>query len=400
MFPIYPLRGVVQSYEWGSRTELARLLRTPSPSPDPQAELWLGAHPRSPASVLIGGRWTPLDRAIASDPAALLGPGVASRFGELPFLLKVLAAERPLSLQAHPDRALAEAGFARENALGIALDAPDRSYKDPRHKPEMLCALTRFRGLCGFRPVDRIVELFEALDVAELRTDVAALRRAPDPAGLERFFTRLVTWAPAARESVASAALAAARERRGRDPAFAWVVELAAAYPGDLGILAPLYLQRIELAPGEAICLRAGELHSYLGGVGIEVMANSDNVLRGGLTPKHVNVPELLRTLRFRSAEPHIVRPLPDASGEQRYPTWAEEFALAELRPAGGRIACAPTRGPEVLLCIEGDLRISDPDGRSESALAGGDAAFVAASAGAYLVGGDGVAYRAFVAGF
>lgn len=397
MFPIYPLRGVIQDYEWGSRTALAQLMRAPSPSPDPQAELWLGAHPRSPASVRIDGRWTPLDRAIARDPVALLGPAVASRFGELPFLLKVLAAERPLSLQAHPDRALAEAGFARENALGIALDAPDRSYRDPRHKPEMLCALTRFRGLCGFRSVERIVELFEMLDVAALRVDVAALRRAHDPAGFERFFTRLLTWEPAAREPVAAAAVASARARRERDPAFAWVVELAAAYPGDLGILAPLYLHPVELAPGEAICLRASELHSYLGGVGIEVMANSDNVLRGGLTPKHVNVPELLRTLRFESAEPRVVRPLPDASGEHRYPTWAEEFALSELRPAGSRIACAATGGPEVVLCVEGELRVSDPEGRGESPLAGGDAAFVPASAGAYLVGGEGVAYRAWV---
>ena len=400
MFPIYPLRGVIQNYEWGSRTALARLLRAPAPSADPQAELWLGAHPRSPASVRIDGRWTPLDRAIASDPVAMLGPAVASRFGELPFLLKVLAVERPLSLQAHPDRALAEAGFARENALGIALDAPERNYRDPRHKPEMLCALTRFRGLCGFRSIDRILDLFEALDLAELRVDVAALRRALDAAGLQRFLTRLLTYEPGRRAPVVSAAVAAARARRDHDPAFACVEELASAYPEDLGVLAPLYLHPIDLAPGEAICLRAGELHSYLGGVGVEVMANSDNVLRGGLTSKHVNAAELLLTLRFRSAEPHIVRPEPDVPGELRYPIWAEEFALAELRPGRGRIARDAAQGPEVILCIEGGLQLSDPAGRRSTSLEIGDAAFVPGGAGAYLVGGDGVAYRASVPSF
>ena len=390
------LRGAIQGYAWGSRTALAELLGEPSPSREPQAELWLGAHPRGPACVEIDGAWVPLPDAIAAAPEEILGPAAARRFGrELPFLVKVLAAEQPLSIQAHPDPAQAAAGFARENALGIPLDAPERSYRDARHKPELLCALAPFRALCGFRPIERVLALFEALGVPELADALDELRGADEALGVQRFFTRFLALAPAARKRLLAAAVPGAQRLRGCDPAYGWVAALAQAYPGDVGALAPLFLNRVELAPGEAIFLAAGELHSYLGGVGLEVMANSDNVLRGGLTPKHVDEAELLRTLTFRSGEPAILRPARVGPGERRYPTVVPEFELVELRLESGsrRIRGGP-RGPDVLLCLEGELQVTGPNA---VALRRGEAALAPACVAEYAVGGGGFAYRVSV---
>jgi mannose-6-phosphate isomerase len=325
----------------------------------------------------------------------VLGERVAARFaGELPYLVKVLAAQAPLSIQAHPDRAQARAGFERENAAGIPLDAPHRTYRDRNHKPELICALSPFRALNRFREPEEIEREIAKLQIDALEPILEPLRTAPDRSGLARFFERWMTLDSADRMQLLARAVAAARETQHLEPAHAEVVRLAQAYPGDAGVLAPLFLNLVELAPGEAMYLGAGELHSYLSGTGIEVMASSDNVLRGGLTPKHVDVPELLDTLSFAAGDVERLHPEPVDAVAARYSTPAEEFALSVLHLVDGsgyevRLEC----GAEIALCTEGMARISDARGRTMK-LARGGAAFAPAAAGTYCVEGAGVVFR------
>jgi mannose-6-phosphate isomerase len=392
------LDNPVREYAWGSRTAIAELLGEPAPSAHPQAELWMGAHPAAPSRVLLDGARPTLREVVRCDPAAVLGARVAARFdGELPFLLKVLAAEQPLSLQAHPDARQAAEGFAREQARGIPLDAPQRCYRDPFAKPELLCALTPFDALVGFRPVPAILERLTRAGLAGLAPELAALRERPDAAGLAGFFAALLELPRERRERVAREAAAAAR-LAAADPDLAWVARLAERHPADAGVLAPLLLERVRLAPGEALFLPAGELHAYLHGVGVEIMASSDNVLRGGLTEKHVDVPELLRVLRFRAGAPPILRPRLAAPGLESYDAPAREFALSVLRVrSGAPFDAAPERSVEILLCTQGGCRLEEAGGGDEVALARGRAAIVPAALAGYRIRGDATLFRASV---
>lgn len=394
---IAPLHGAVRSYAWGSRSFIPELLGEAPPSAEPQAELWLGAHPSAPARVATEAGLLPLDAFVARAPEAVLGVGVAARFGStLPFLLKVLAADLPLSLQAHPSAAQARAGFARENAAGIPLDAERRCYRDPNHKPELICALTPFSALCGFRPLAELRDHLDVLGTPEMQA-CAALLRERGEAGLEACFRGLWSLDAAARERAIARALARAREDGGAH--WGWVLRLAEAYPGDVGALAPLLLNLIELAPFEALFLEAGCLHSYLEGAGVELMANSDNVLRGGLTRKHVDVPALLDTLRFRCGGVAPLRPARVSETESRYATPAREFALAVLRPAPGAPYTSPSqRGVEILLCSEGDARIAPAlGGGAGLALRRGTSLLVPAAAPAYRLTGRCTVWKASV---
>jgi mannose-6-phosphate isomerase len=387
------LENPVQHYAWGSRTAIPELLGCASPASEPWAELWIGAH-LAPSRVTGDDHPEPLDAYIARDPAAVLGAQTAARFdAKLPFLLKVLAAAEPLSIQAHPSLAQAREGFARENRAGIALDAPNRCYRDAQHKPELICALTPFHALNRFREPREIAERLASLGEPALAELVAALRARPDRNGLAAFFATLWTLGPAARGAAVKSALAWARAERSRDPAARWIDVLARRHPDDVGVLAPLLLHVVELAPGEAMFLPAGELHSYLEGVGIEIMASSDNVLRGGLTPKHVDVPELLRTLSFRAGPVERLRPQPVANGEARYDTPAEEFALSVLDVRAGAPHTAPrARSVEILLCTQGRGQLV---GAQTHEVARGDAFLVPAAAPGYRIDGDLVIYRA-----
>jgi mannose-6-phosphate isomerase len=395
------LEGVVRSYAWGSRTAIPELLGQ-APSAEPQAELWLGAHPSAPSLLRAGDEGeVPLDAWIRRDPEAALGARMAERFGgELPFLLKLLAAAEPLSIQAHPSEEQARAGFARENAAGVPLDAPHRSYRDPHPKPELICAVTPFRALNRFREPDEIAVGIEALGVDGLRPLLEPLREAPDRSGLRAFFEAWMTLEPeAGAQLVGRAAEAAAG--LGDDPARAEVVRLAKVCPGDPGVLAPLFLNLVELAPGEAMFLPAGELHSYLGGLGVELMAASDNVLRGGLTPKHVDVPELIRTLGFGAGPVEVLRPERISATEAGYETPAEEFSLSviDVTPSLAHESGARS-GVEILLCTSGETRVHDLQGGSVVGLPRGAAVWVPAGAGAYRVEcaeGEGRVYRARV---
>ncbi len=393
---IYRLRNTIQSYAWGARGAIAALQGRP-PSETPEAELWLGAHPKAPSVVLTPGGETPLDAFIAADPAATLGADVAERFGTLPFLLKVLAAEQPLSIQAHPNAQQAEAGFARENAAGLPLDAATRSYRDARPKPELICALTPFLALNRFRSPADIADRFAPVADAALQGAIQGLRDgAPRPA-LEAFLRTLLRQPDAAREALLSRAVDHASEEAEFDPACDWVVRLAALHPGDVGAVAPWFLNLVELRPGEAMFLDAGELHAYLDGVGIECMASSDNVLRGGLTQKHCDVDELLQVLRFASGDVEILRPEPVSAVEGVYPTPAPDFALSRIDLTDAdRLGPGEDHGPEVLLCIEGLGRIGW-NGSEPLAIERGESVFVPANAPAYELTGRGAFFRARV---
>ena len=370
------LTNPVRAYAWGSRTVIAELLGRPVPSPHPEAELWLGAHPGDPSHLATGKS---LVEAISADPEGQLGPERARRWQEtLPFLLKVLAADQPLSLQAHPSLAQARAGFAAEESAGLPRDAPDRNYRDANHKPELICALTPFAALVGFRAPAHTVDLLRALDVPAIAAHVELLAAQPDAAGLRALFTTWITL-PQGRLSelvpaVADGAVRLAGGGRWQEVARS-VLELAERYPGDAGVLAALLLNRVTLAPGEALYLPAGNLHMYLSGAGVELMANSDNVLRGGLTPKHVDVPELLRVLDFDAEPPPVLTGVAEGAWV-RYDTPAEEFLLRRF--AGDGPAPVPDGGPRILLCTAGEAVVATHD--TELALAKGAAVWLAAS--------------------
>lgn len=375
------LENTVQAYAWGSVTAIPRLLGAPETGA-PQAELWLGAHPLAPSTV--NGR--SLEAIIGEAPAGALGEGVLQRFGaRLPFLLKVLAAAKPLSLQAHPSLAQAKAGFAREEAAGVPRTAGHRNYKDANHKPELICALTPFRALCGFRRVADTRALLAGLQVAGL----APLLETLDGAGLKGLFERLMTTPVEARAGLVKALVTACATRpvRGFEGECANAVALEREYPGDVGVIGALLLNLLVLAPGEALALGAGNLHTYLEGTGVELMANSDNVLRGGLTPKHVDVPELLSVLDFTDGPARVVTPR--GAPEAVYPTPFPDFRLSRVDVRGA--VTLPRLGPDVLLCTEGTVRANGLE------LTRGASAFSPFSDGPLTLEGQGTLFRATV---
>jgi mannose-6-phosphate isomerase len=393
----------ILAYEWGSRTALAELQGRPSPAEGPEAELWMGAHASAPSDVETEAGRVSLVEWVRRDPEAVLGAGVARRFGgELPFLFKVLAVERALSIQTHPDAARARAGFLRENAAGLAADDPKRSYRDANAKPELLCALTRFEALCGFRPAARIAEALEALaalGAPSLAPLIVALAAAPEEVALERCMAELLR-ARGGEEGRRRAREAARAAQRGSGERadFAKVAWLAAQHPDDAAVLAPLLLDTVELRAGEAIFLGPGEIHVYLGGVAVELMANSDNVLRGGLTGKHVDVPELLATLRFRAGPPALVGRRAGAAGEVLYETPAREFRLSVLELSPGRAYTSPERrSVEILLCTRGSAQVRDAARGEDLTLRRGEALLVPAALSAYAAEGDATLHRAGV---
>jgi mannose-6-phosphate isomerase len=360
------MRGAIRTYAWGSRTAIAEFTGREVPTNHPEAELWLGAHPGDPAFLRTDSGEVSLLDTVRGDPDGQLGPAVRSRFGDaLPFLMKVLAADEPLSLQAHPSSEQAVEGFEREERMGVPLNSPVRNYRDRSHKPELLVALEPFDALAGFRPPARTVEFLNALSVSDLDPYVHLLAGQPDANGLRALFTTWITapqpaldvLVPAVLDGAISYLRSAATEFGAEARA---VLELGERYPNDAGVLAALLLNLLHLEPGQALYMPAGNLHSYLRGVGVEVMANSDNVLRGGLTPKHVDVPELLRVLDFTPASPETLLSQVDREGfESTFTTPAAEFAVSVLELDGddlGHEVDAPCRhdGPQILLCAEG----------------------------------------------
>jgi mannose-6-phosphate isomerase len=395
---ISELSNTIQPYAWGSRTALAELRGEAEPAPTPEAELWMGAHPLAPSRLAASGQ--SLLAAIEAAAEEHLGAEVLHEFGaRLPFLLKVLAAATPLSLQAHPSIEQARRGFTADEAAGIPLDAPERSYKDSNHKPELLCALGEFWALCGFRQVPRTLQLLDELALNELAPYRAMLAGEPNETGIRQAFSALMLATPSVAHALAQATTKACQQRLGQSTHFgdelSWVARLGELYPGDVGVVSSLLLNLIRLEAGDAIYLPAGNLHAYLGGVGVELMASSDNVLRGGLTPKHVNVAELLRVLDFRPLSIEALRPVAHGP-ECAYDTPAREFRLSYFDLAH-ETASVSVAGPEIWLVTEGSFELArgaDPPLQ----LARARSAFVSAATGVLRVSGAGRIFRARVA--
>lgn len=389
---VYELENALRDYAWGSRTAIADLLGRPA-SGGPEAELWIGAHPGAPSTARrTDGSETPLDALIASDPEHFLGTESVAEFGpRLPFLAKILAAAQPLSLQVHPSIEQAREGFARENAAGIAPDAANRNYRDENHKPEMIFALTPFESLCGFRDpaatrkiLAHISSCFDLIEteVPPLLTQLIQSLDNPDEgAGLRAAFERLIQGGEDVPRdtSTVAAALASSTSLAPYQRELSTVIELNEQYPGDPGVLISLLLNRISLAPGEAVYLPEGKIHAYLSGLGVEVMASSDNVLRGGLTPKFIDVPELLRTVDFTSVEVPMLNPEISGLGQELYRPPFREFQLQriELAPGAAPVPLAQS-GAAVVVVVAGAVYLDSPKGDLE--LARGGSAFLAAA--------------------
>ena len=390
------LTGVIQPYAWGSRTAIPEFLGVPATG-EPQAELWFGAHPLAPS--LVDGE--PLDKIIADDPVDVVGEESVMAFGpRLPFLLKVIAAAQPLSLQAHPSRAEAEAGFDCEQAAGIPRDAPNRTYRDGWPKPEVLCALVETEALCGFREPSETYRLFERLGVASALELVQPLADSNVLAAerLATVFERLLRLTPEERFVIADVVRAAESLDRADDMgAFARTAsELNAFYPDDPGVLAALLMNRITLQPGDALYMPAGNLHAYLSGGGVEIMANSDNVMRGGLTPKYINVDALLAILDFTPGFGGLIIPVEDSPGVWRYPTPAPEFELWRIEARGEPVDVPAGTAGRILLVADGDLSTTSSNGvldlvRGEAALLQAGEQAVVIGRGTAFVGGPGL---------
>ncbi|WP_285241018.1 mannose-6-phosphate isomerase, class I [Pseudarthrobacter sp. MEB009] len=390
---MYEIENVLRDYAWGSTTAIAALLGRPE-SGGPEAELWIGAHADSPSVARSGrnGTPTPLNELIDADPAHHLGAGSVARFGpRLPFLAKILAAAQPLSLQVHPSLEQARAGFARENDAGVPANAANRNYRDDNHKPEMILALTPFEALCGFRPpkqtrqlLQHVAGLFDQAGrtaPALLGTLLADLAGPDEGQALRTAFERLISGGGEVAEATAvvAAALISGAPLEPYRPELATVVSLNEKYPGDPGVLISLLLNRISLQPGEAVYLPAGNVHAYLHGLGVEVMASSDNVLRGGLTPKFVDVPELLRTIDFQPVAVPMLAATRNGLDQEIFSPPFAEFSLQRiaLGPDAGPVPIAQS-GAAVVVVVAGDIYLDSPKG--DLHLSRGGSAFLPAA--------------------
>ena len=396
MNKIFRLENNIQNYGWGDKTALFDLFGIKNPTNEPQAEIWMGAHPKSPSLVVNGESKSSLIDVIEQQPVSILGEQVAKDFdNQLPFLFKVLAAGEPLSIQSHPSLAQAKIGFALENDAGIALDAFNRNYKDANHKPELICALTPFKAMNGFRPITNIIALLEQVSSTVLSDELSKLSADPSTEGLKVFYTWMMSLDNDSTLELTNAAIACAKQNEGHT-AFDTLLFLNSFYPNDIGIMCAIMLNVVELQPGEAMYLDAGELHAYLQGVGMEIMANSDNVLRGGLTPKYVDTAELLTTLSFNHGDVNILTPkATDNCCESMYTTPVSEFDFAVIELTDGAKASYPVNSVEILFCAQGNGTISSSNG--ELAMNVGESYLVPASIGEYQISGDVKVFKACV---
>ncbi len=399
MIGICLLENAIQEYAWGSYTAIPELLGDDSPASVPQAELWMGAHPKAPSMATCNGKQLSLLELVEKHPKAILGEKVAEKFqNRLPYLFKVLAAAKPLSIQAHPSLDQAKEGFERENRLGIPFDGFNRNYKDDNHKPECICALSAFWALNGFRKISAMMSLLESVCPPGLEKALDFLRKKPDSVGLKHFFQALMTMDPMSQRRIVDDAVKNAQLVKDEDRAYQWMIDLNREYPTDIGVFSPIILNLICLNPGQAMFLPAGTLHAYLEGVGIELMANSDNVLRGGLTPKHVDVEELLNVLNFEESNINILHTRRINSCEHRYESYAEEFALSVITVKTGMDYYSPdNRCVEILLCTDGDAAVADFAATKHVDIKKGMSILIPAAVKKYNIKGNAVFYKAAV---
>ncbi|HEY0690147.1 MAG TPA: mannose-6-phosphate isomerase, class I [Kribbella sp.] len=374
------LRNTIRDYAWGSRTAIPELTGV-EPDGRPQAELWMGAH-ESASSVLPSGET--LYDLVSADPAGVMGQETAEQFnGRFPFLAKILAAAQPLSIQAHPSLAQAVDGFAQDEAAEIPRDAADRNYKDAWPKPEILIALGPFEALVGFRPLEQTLALLDALEAAGLEELTALLRDGK----LEEAFSHLMSSDRDTIRPLVAALGEACRQYAGE--AYAREVEtldrLSQDFPDDPGVLAALLLNRVHLERFQAVYLPAGNVHAYLHGTGFEVMANSDNVLRGGLTRKHIDVPELVSVVDFE--------PLAEPVLTGTYETGCEYFAVRRVDLDGSESVEVNATGPRIVACVDGTVLVGALGTNDGVELSPGQSAFLRGPEGRCTLRGPGTAF-------
>ncbi|MBS3809753.1 MAG: mannose-6-phosphate isomerase, class I [Desulfobacterales bacterium] len=394
--PVF-LDNPVQNYAWGSKTAIQKLLGLKPDGHTPWAELWMGSHPKSPSKVLVNGERINLDEWAGNNAQAVLGEHVAGAYNNtLPYLFKVLAAEQPLSIQAHPDSAQAAKGFERENRQGVPFDAPHRNYRDPRGKPELICAIEPFGAMIGFRDPESIIEQLSFFCPNTMDRQIRALAGQPDSRGIRQFFHDLLNLDEIHRRKILDEALKRSENFGGMEAA--WIKKLHEFYPDDIGVLAPSFLNLVEIKPGKAVYLRPGVIHAYLYGTGIEIMANSDNVLRGGLTSKHIDAAELTNILRFDFKPPELLEPGKINSAEKQYITEAKEFTLSVIETEPDTVYHGPEKhSTEILFCLKGSALIGKRGGGQSLSVSRGGSVLVPAAAGRYEITGSAFFYKAGV---
>lgn len=388
----FPMKNVIQNYAWGSKTSLNQLFGISNPESAPQAEMWMGAHPNGCSLVTSQGISVKLSEFIANNPQHYLGEHTANTFGELPYLFKILAAEQALSIQVHPSKAQAESGYAKEQQLGVPLTASHRNYKDPNHKPELVYALTQYQAMNGFRPIEEIIENFTQLAIPELSWLLEAFTEEPNSHGLASFFSGILSLQGEQKEMALTMLMVKAN--LSIEPVYALITELEKQYPNDVGLFAPLMLNVITLQPGEAMYLDAQTPHAYLHGTGLEIMANSDNVLRAGLTPKHIDVEELVSCTQFVSKPTHSLKLAPSVdAGIESFAVPVDDFKFAILHDSDSRHLTATSA--EILLPLDKPMTLTHSNGET-CQIAIGDSVFVAANSGNYTLSCQGRVARAY----
>lgn len=399
MNKIVILKNSIMDYTWGSKTFIAELTGNPSPSAGSQAEMWMGTHRKAPSIALYNGGSIPLDKLVREHPSDTLGQSTARKFGnQLPFLFKVLSADKPLSIQAHPDKDQADEGFRHENLKNIPVDASNRNYRDPNHKPELICALEPLWALKGFRKIPEILDLAGRLGVQSGELGTGILKDQQYEEGLRKFFINLMSMDRLKQKDLVDKIVEKLKSVKSDDPAFDWISRLNREYPDDIGILSPLFLNVILLQPGEALYINAGELHAYLKGSGLEIMANSDNVLRGGLTPKHIDLEELVNVLTFKPGRGERILPLRTGAFESNYASPAEEFMLSviDLPDKKSFYESSISRSAEIIINIKGNAEIYDHV-NNIFPFPKGTSMFIPASIKKYYIKGKATIYKASV---
>ncbi|GAB1086185.1 MAG: mannose-6-phosphate isomerase, class I [Shewanella algae] len=391
--PFFVMKNKIQNYAWGSIDSISQLFGIANPEQQPQAEIWMGAHPNGCSEVELNGQPCLLSELIAQDKARFLSQQTAAQFGELPYLFKVLAAAQALSIQVHPSKEEAQAGYAAENAAGIDRAAAHRNYKDPNHKPELVYALTAYQAMNGFRGIPAIVTHFEPLNIAPIQPLVDALRHQQTEQGLQQFFTQLLSLTGDLKQQAVAALLVYAQSHQSQD-VFALILELATQYPNDIGLFAPLMLNVLTLQPGEAMYLDARTPHAYLKGTGLEIMANSDNVLRAGLTPKHMDVEELAKCTRFaeKPANTLLLEPI-EQDGALLFPVPVDDFKFAlYTKPSQTSVTVSSA---EIIFPIDEDATLISDEG-IEVTIRKGQSVFVPAYTAHYQLSSAGRVARAY----
>ena len=384
---IYKMENPIKDYPWGSHTAINEFYNISNINDQPQAEMWMGCHPNGSSQLIDAeNNKINIDDFINQAPKTVLGDAF-NKFGEIPFLFKVLAADKPLSIQVHPSKIRAEEGYAAENLAGIPVSSPNRNFKDPNHKPELVFAVTPFNALNGFRPFNDIVELFNGLVLAPLQNEIAGFKQLPSGDTLRVLFEALLILEGEAKKAAIAELLTYAANQTSL--VFETIKQLAAVYPDDMGIFSPLLLNVVKLNPGEAMFLYAETPHAYLQGLALEVMANSDNVLRAGLTPKYIDIDALISNIRFDVTEPENILMQPEVSGNQaEYPIPVQDFSFSILTNESSLNENIHMTSASVLFCEHGQFEVACA--QNAVTVEKGESVFVPASASTISVTGSG----------